>query len=134
MDFIKWNEIYSVGISEIDDQHKKLIDIINKLFKGFSEGKADEIIPDIINELINYTEYHFKTEEDLFNKYNLPEKEKHIQSHKQFVEKIKTWKDNINEKELPYELMDYLKNWLVNHIMKEDKQYSSFFEGKDISE
>ena len=134
-DFISWNEIYSLGIEKIDNQHKKLIEIINKLFDSFSEGKAEDIIPEIIKELTEYTQYHFKTEEELFEKYNYPEKESHTGRHNEFINNVKDWKEklNNNNKELPYELMEYLKKWMLQHILKEDKDYGKFFKEKNIT-
>lgn len=134
-EFIKWNNIYSLGTEKIDIQHKKLIDIINKLFNAFSEGNADTIISEILNELTDYTQYHFKTEEEIFEKYNYPEKENHKNSHEEFVQKVTHWKteNSENDTNLPYELMEYLKKWLLEHILKEDKNYSKYFADKKIS-
>ncbi len=131
-EFITWSEIYSVNIEEIDKQHKQLIDIINKLFNAFSEGTAEAIIPEIIEELTDYTQSHFKTEEELFVKYNYPDTKKHKDEHSEFINKVEIWTKNYNNNlsNIPYELMDYLKKWLLQHILKEDKAYSKFLNEK----
>ncbi len=134
-EFIKWNDnLYSVGFEKIDNQHKKLIAVINKLFNSFSEGKAEEIIQEIIQELTDYTQYHFKTEEDIFEKINYPDKEKHINEHQDFVKQISIWKNKIekDEKDVHYDLLNFLKNWLIKHIQKEDKAYEKFFKQNNI--
>ncbi len=127
-EFITWSDIYSVNIEEIDKQHKQLIDIINKLFNAFSEGKAEKIIPEILKELTDYTNYHFKTEEELFEKYNYPDTKVHKDRHSECVNQIEIWKEKYQKDitNIPYELMDYLKKWLLQHILKEDKSYSKF--------
>ncbi|MCD6556216.1 MAG: hemerythrin [Bacteroidetes bacterium] len=131
---VTWSEIYSVGIKIIDEQHERLIDLINILFNSFSEGNAENIIPEIIKELKEYTEYHFKTEENLFEKYNYPDKENHIQKHKDFIQQVDNWKDKMlhNDENLHYELMNYLKKWLTEHITGDDFKYKLFFKENNI--
>ncbi|KJU82799.1 hemerythrin-like, metal-binding domain protein, partial [Candidatus Magnetobacterium bavaricum] len=65
MPFIVWNDNIGLGIREIDDQHKALIDIINNLFDAMSAKRANEILSGIFKELIDYTRYHFSAEEGL---------------------------------------------------------------------
>ncbi len=135
VDFIKWNDnIYSVGNDVIDNEHKELIQIINKLFNAFSEGKAEDIVPEIIKELSNYTQNHFKTEEDLFETHNYPDKDVHIAKHQDFINQIEIWKNKIKqgEKNIHYELMDFLKTWITEHIQKDDRSYNTYFKEKNI--
>ncbi|NPA69129.1 MAG: hemerythrin family protein [Chlorobi bacterium] len=134
-ELVTWSEIYSVGINKIDNQHKKLIELINKLFASLSEGNAEDIIPDIIKELTEYTQYHFKTEEDLFEEYNFPDKNEHILKHKNFIQQVEKWKDKLiqNDENLHYELMNYLKMWLIEHITGDDFLYKDFFKKNNIT-
>jgi len=131
---IKWDKSYSVGIDLIDDQHQKLINIINKLFGSFSEGKADELIPIVLNELTEYTVYHFNTEEKLFNKFNYPDKENHISAHNNFVKQVKEWKIKLksNDESIHYECINFLKTWLLEHIKGDDVLYSEYFSNNNI--
>ncbi|MCF6365328.1 MAG: bacteriohemerythrin [Bacteroidales bacterium] len=131
---IKWDKSYSLGIDLIDKQHKKLTDIINKLFSSFSEGKAEELIPTVINELTEYTIYHFKTEEELFDKYNYPGKENHVSGHNSFIEQVNNWKIKLknNDENVHYECISYLKSWLIEHIQGSDVSYSNFFKENNI--
>ena len=131
---INWDQSYSVGIDIIDKQHKKLVDIINVLFNSFSDGKAERIVTDVINKLVEYTEYHFKIEEDLFEEYDYPEKEEHILKHNQFVDQIIEWKNKLStgDKNIHYDLLNYLKTWLLEHIKGEDTLYSQYFKENNI--
>ncbi len=131
---ITWDLSYSVGIDKIDNQHKKLVEIINVLFESFSNGKAERIVSDVIHELVEYTEYHFKIEEDLFTEHNYPDKEDHILKHKQFVDQVIEWKTKLSEGDnnVHYELINYLKTWLLEHIKGDDVSYSQYFKENNI--
>lgn len=126
--FINWNTTYSVGNTEMDNQHKKLIDIINKLFDSFKEGNAQKISSEILEEMIEYANFHLNSEEKLLYKYDYPEKENHEALHNEFREKTEELKSIIssNSEDAHYKLMDYLKKWWTNHILVEDMKYSKF--------
>ena len=70
---IEWSEHYSVGYDLFDKQHQQLIEMINNLYSSFLSGEAQEKASKIVDEMINYTDYHFKSEEKYFDKYNYPE-------------------------------------------------------------
>jgi len=133
---IEWSQLYSVGYADIDEQHNKLIDLINVMFFAFSEGNAEEKINDIVNELINYTQYHFDLEEKYFYKYKYPETEEHIEQHKSFVDAISKFKASLKEKKgnTHYEVFEYIKKWLVDHILVADMKYSKFYKNLKITE
>ena len=129
---INWNDSYSVGNAEMDEQHKKLIEIINKLFKSFKEGNAQDILSEILNEMIDYSNYHLNSEEKLLFKHDYPEKDNHEAIHQEFRDKIDELKLIIQKKDegAHYKLIEYLKNWWTNHILIEDMKYSDFFANK----
>ncbi len=132
-EFIRWNDLYSLGIEKIDNQHKKLIEIINKIFDFLSEEKAEVIIPEIIKELKDYTQYHFKTEEDLFEQYDYPDTEDHRLKHQEFIDMIGKWSNEIkNNKNILYEMMNFLRKWLLEHILHDDRAYGKFFKDNNI--
>ncbi len=125
---INWNDSYSVGNTEMDEQHKKLIAIINKLFKSFKEGNAQEILHDILQEMIDYANFHLNSEEKLMFKYNYPQKEEHEKLHQSFRDKTSELKNLLNSssKDAHYKMIEYLKTWWTNHILVEDMKYSDF--------
>lgn len=129
---INWNDSYSVGNAEMDEQHKKIIDIINKLFISFKEGKAESILNDIINEMIEYANFHLNSEEKLLYKYDYPQKEEHEKKHQSFRDKIIVFKNALNtgSKDTHYQIIEYLKNWWSNHILIEDMKYANFLSNK----
>ena len=131
---INWEEKYSVGFEEIDTQHKNLVEMINELHNSFTQGKADELAKDIIDEMIKYTDYHFKTEEKYFKKHNYSEIKKHMEQHKGFVAQVTSFqKDFIARKvTITYDLMNFLRDWLLNHIQVSDKKFGLEFQKRNI--
>ncbi len=134
MQLIKWDDNFSVKVKEIDEQHKKLVEMINALHDAMSEGKSKEILSDIIQKMIEYTDFHFKTEEKYFDKFDYPDSKKHKAEHINFVQKVTEFHDGYKSGKvfLSIEVMDFLKNWLHSHITGSDKNYTSFFNSKGL--
>ncbi len=125
MELYEWKESYSVEIKSIDDDHKGIFRIINKLFDSISHGKANDILDETLHQLIDYTKTHFKREELYFTTTNYPETLEHKLQHEMFVDKISSLKKDFENgnKEKSLELIRYLSDWLINHILISDKRY-----------
>jgi hemerythrin-like metal-binding protein len=123
-----------LGVSIIDQQHKQLVSIVNELFKEIKGGKANQALIDIFSRLVEYTASHFATEEKIFADTNYPETEEHIKHHKKLVESaLKLQADfKAGNSVVGREVMDFLKDWLTNHILKTDKKYVAHFKQFDI--
>ena len=132
MGFMEWNEKFITGVKEADEQHKKLVGLINQLYDAMREGKGKEVIDAIIDELVRYADYHFKTEETLMSKYGYPELESHKREHELFVQKVQEFveKKKKGALTLTMDVMNFLKNWLTNHILGTDKKYGPFLTSK----
>ena len=126
MDIIKWTEEYSVGIREIDNQHKGLVIIINELFTLMTKGKAKDNLNEIFEHLTDYTKKHFLAEETMLFKYAYPEFEQHRVEHSKFIENLNKLKSDFNNGKITIslEILNFLKDWLLNHIKLSDKKYS----------
>jgi hemerythrin-like metal-binding protein/PAS domain S-box-containing protein len=123
-----WRDEFSVKISSIDDQHKELFNLIGKLAKATRGNEESELVNLVLTELVRYAEFHFKYEEDLFQKYNYPEAENHTKIHSYFKDSVENFK-KVAESErqhLPTKIINFLYKWLTVHILKEDMAYSSF--------
>ncbi|NLD38667.1 MAG: hemerythrin family protein [Desulfatiglans sp.] len=129
MPLINWEESLSVKVSEIDNQHKKLVGLINTLHDAMKERKANEALGGIIDELVNYALNHFQTEERYFDKFGYLKATAHKKEHKDFINRVAAFKDDFarNRIMLSMEIMEFLKGWLINHIKKVDMAYSDFF-------
>ena len=135
MALLNWSESYSVGIREIDSQHKKLIDLINSLHEGMKTGKGKELLGGILNELAAYTVYHFGFEEKLFAEFGYPETIIHKRQHSDLVAQVKKFIKSYNNGGgvITIEIMNFLRDWLSQHIVGADKKYSVFLNSKGIS-
>lgn len=134
MAFIDWKYSFSVNIEKLDSQHKDLIGCINQLFDAMKEGRGKNILGDIISSLIHYTETHFRTEEAYFEQYGYPATESHKAEHAAFVKKVTEFKSELDSGKaiLSNDVLQFLKNWLQNHIIGSDKLYSKFLNEKGL--
>jgi hemerythrin len=129
MEPILWMEEFSVGVSKMDRQHKKLIGMLNRLINEPGAQTHSETISDLLSGMISYAREHFRDEEALMAEYGYPFKEHQMEQHKEFV--VKTV-DFCSAVELgvdivPQVMLDYLKDWLVHHILQQDMRYKQFF-------
>ncbi len=126
---IEWNEKYSVGISMIDEEHKKFIDIINKAIVTKEHNDNPEEIREVLHEMIKYALNHFATEEINMIKFNFPEYQSHRNEHLDFTDKTIAIINKVikGDKIAANQILEYLKQWLVNHIQGTDKKYISCF-------
>ncbi len=130
MAFINWNDTYSVQIEEIDNQHKKLIALINELFDSMQKGQSNKIIERILDDLVDYTVFHFKNEETYFDRFNYEDTEEHKEKHKRLVNKVLKVKSDFESGKMSVssDLLKFLKRWLFEHILETDKKYVDCFQ------
>jgi hemerythrin len=126
---ITWDDKYSVGISSIDEEHKKFIDIINKIINAKQRTDNLKEITEILNKMNNYVLTHFANEETYMIKCNYPEYEDHRKEHQDFSIKTMAFLDSVTKGDfqLACEILEHLKNWLVNHIQGTDRKYINCF-------
>src|SRR3989338_1239899 len=136
MVWMEWTQEYSVKIAGIDDQHKKLIEIINEVHESLStEGSKKEAINKVIGELYDYTKYHFSAEEELMRKFSYPQYINHKSAHDTFIMKVVQFQDEFRQGRilvLSVEVIRFVRDWLFKHILTVDKQYSSFFNQQGV--
>jgi hemerythrin len=131
---LQWDPSLSVGIEEIDNQHKKLVRMICDLHEAMRSGKGKSQVESIIKELANYTVEHFGYEEKLLEQYKYPGFLNHHKEHEKFVNQVVAFGNDFRENRaaLTTEIMDFLKNWLVGHIKGIDKKYGPFLNDRGI--
>ena len=130
---IIWNESFSVGIPLLDSQHMELIRIINKLIDSKDVKVDSEAISETLLNMTNYAMFHFKTEEEYLKEHGYPEFESHKKEHTGFRKQtIAFCTDTMANKDtIPDEILNFLKDWLVHHILVSDMKYKEFFEAKE---
>jgi hemerythrin-like metal-binding protein len=137
MSLIPWKSEFELGIEEIDEQHKKVLAIINKLYDLFNEKKLDDqvAIDSIIKELADYAIYHFQTEENYFKIYGYEQAQGHIEVHNQYRAKIEDWRKRYDENKDPaifFEISNFLQDWWTWHINNTDRAYVPFMKANGV--
>jgi hemerythrin len=127
---LKWESIYSVNVEELDEQHKKMFEIINRVFGLGEDSIKSKKSLEIIKELKEYGDYHLSTEEKYFKKFNYPEADSHVAQHDNYRKIILEIEKNLQGpgvKKAFKELKDFLRDWWLGHIQGADQEYSEFF-------
>ena len=130
MPLVTWYKKYSVKNEELDNQHKKLFDVFNRLYDCCLKAENNDCIYPVIDELIEYTEYHFTAEERYMLENGYKGIEEHKQLHRYFTDKIMKTQQVEDKNDYIYkrELIIFLGNWILKHITVEDKKYANAIE------
>jgi len=132
--YVEWKDEYSVGIDSIDQQHKKLLNLINQLQTAVHHSTGEEFEREALDALVDYTRTHFSYEEGLMEDNGYPDFEPHKEQHKAMVKEVeKVLAEYQQDQDTAMaNAVEYLKNWLINHINGTDKQYSKFLIDKGV--
>ena len=127
--FIEWSDDdLSVGIEEIDAQHKILVGLVNRMHQAIHERHGSDVVKGILAELADYTRIHFAVEESLMRIFGYPGYEEHKEMHEELLQNVHELQEKVESGKtaIGFELMHFLRNWLTKHIMDEDMQYSGY--------
>jgi hemerythrin len=131
MPLITWEEDFSVGVKEIDQQHQKMIEILNNLYNLVSANDfSDQKIGEILKELVDYADYHFSTEEKYFKQFEYEKTVEHIQIHDDYRKRVAEMKEQYESGQHNNILSDlsvFLNSWWIWHINNTDKDYTQSF-------
>ncbi len=134
--FMNWNINLATNVEEIDSQHKKYFDILNKLYDLSKQEKNDrQFVGKILYELVEYTKFHFETEERYMKKYKYEDIERHKKEHYKYKGKVAeiARKYLKNEEEIDKELFEYCKKWFYNHIKEIDQDLGKYLKKNGVS-
>ncbi|MDA8163495.1 MAG: bacteriohemerythrin [Desulfobacteraceae bacterium] len=134
MALLAWKEEYSVKIREIDEQHKKLVALINELNDAMSQGQAKAALENILGRLVSYAATHFANEERLMQTHGYPGFPEHKEKHEKMTAKVLSLQQEYRQGKmsLSIDVMSFLKNWLDKHILGTDMAYSGFLISKGV--
>jgi len=134
MALVQWNDTLSVRIGLLDEQHKGLVQLINALHDAMKSGKGKTVIEEVLQSLVTYTRSHFTTEEHLMEKHAYPGLRMHAVEHGKLTDTVlKFQRDYHTGKQvLTLDVLQFLKEWLVQHIQGTDMQYSAYLKSKGV--
>ncbi|MDY0108243.1 MAG: bacteriohemerythrin [Giesbergeria sp.] len=125
---VTWQNGYALGLVEIDEQHKMLFDIMNRIWESIVRNDDATAIGSTLEDLERYTILHFTEEETFMRSIRYPNFDAHVALHRHFVQRIADEKAKAQRGErISLELLHFLRDWLVNHILVEDKRYVTQF-------
>lgn len=133
---IEWGDNLKIGLNTIDKEHEKLVGLINDLYDGFQYGKGKDVVGRVLDELIDYTVYHFGHEEKIFADSHYPDTLNHKKEHEAFVKKVRDVREKFMNNQaggMSQEIMAFLKSWLTNHILGTDKKYVPHLKSRGIT-
>lgn len=133
--YVEWKDEYSVGIKSIDDDHRKLLNLINNFQTAVHYRTDKSFEKESLDEVIAYTKYHFDREENMMREAGYPDIEAHKTIHRAMIAKIESFLVDYDKRghEALEDVALYLKDWLVNHINGTDQEYSALFKEKGLN-
>ncbi len=133
MALIEWSDELSVGIDEIDDQHKVLVGLVNSMDEAIHSHEGKTASAEILNQLVEYTRIHFATEESLMRIFDYPDYDEHKAQHETLLQEAGDLQKKVAAgAAISFQLLHFLKMWLTQHILDSDKQYTKHFVGHGI--
>lgn len=134
MEFLKWDDKYSVKVGMIDDQHKQLFQIINEFYNNTDKKASNEEIGVVLNKLYQYAIMHFNTEEFYLRQYGLNLFDEHKREHDAFVKEVQNMVEKHREGKLvmSFTVMNFIKKWVTNHVLGTDMKYTVIFNKNGI--
>jgi len=125
---IEWSEQLLVGDTLIDEEHKGLLKIYNKLVDAFEKKEQKDKIVEVLTELTNYSLKHFKDEEEWMTRIDYPDFEEHQREHKDFIYRIAMFNLSFNreDEDMILQVSSFLRKWIVNHLVVTDKKIAEY--------
>lgn len=128
MEHISWDSEFEIGHKEIDDQHKKLVCLLNNIIEDCNRNNSSKLIADTLEQMLEYSLVHFKTEEKLLQDVGIPNFYEHKREHLQFIKKISelSFSSIENTYTIADEITVHLKKWLIEHILTSDMELKDY--------
>jgi len=129
-----WRDDFSVQVAQMDTHHKKLVEIANSIMEMLRTESDRGSLLKAVDALADYARYHCSAEEALLQRYDYPDIQSHKQGHIQLIKQVSNYKDGILAGNMPREgdFKKFLGEWVIIHILHEDKKYGEFLNAKGI--
>ncbi len=135
MPLMEWKDQYSVNIKEMDEQHKKLVEIINKHSIAVKSKEEREVLKNTIEGLLDYIEVHFNREEELMMQHDFSEYNAHKEEHSYLTQEVLNLYMRFmkGDEDTAFMVVSLMNHWLFNHICNEDKKYGEYLNSKGVT-
>lgn len=123
-----WKTDFSVGIKEMDDQHRGFFDILNKLGEAAGGNKGMEVVGPVLLQLSEYSRHHFSEEENWLKIIGYPGLQYQKKQHEFFISQVTDLQERYTggDGNIPMSTLEFLRDWLLSHILDTDKKYGTF--------
>lgn len=132
--FLHWDDAYSTGIEAIDNDHRRLLNLVNQFQTAIHYPTGETFEREALDALVDYTKTHFAREEALMEQYDYPDYAAHKQEHQRMIAKVEELMARYSKAPARTleEALLFLKKWLIEHIGGTDQQYAGFFRSKGV--
>lgn len=122
---------YSVNIKELDQQHQKLMGLIDCLHNAKQNNNEQNLLGKVLDDLVDYTKYHFKKEETLMEQHEYPDYSDHKSKHDNLVQQASSMQKMyyLGSTDITTDIAILLNDWIAEHILVEDKKYAPYING-----
>jgi hemerythrin-like metal-binding protein len=127
-----WDQNYNTGVDVIDNDHRKLVELINDLYEAMQDGTGGALLLPIFSALKHYTESHFSREESLMIQHSIPGLDEHCREHQIMVDKLENLEKRHRKGEaaISIQTLKFLRDWLTNHICVVDQNMAGQIQNK----
>lgn len=134
--FVSWNASFSVAVPTFDQHHQRLFGLISKLYDAMNSGAGKSVLTEVFDELLSYTDYHFNAEERAFEHFKYPDCAVHRGFHQELIKQATRLRADLEAGKalVTVEVMEFLRDWVTNHIKRCDKLYSPFFRNTEVEQ
>jgi hemerythrin len=134
MILIEWDSSLILGVKQIDEHHEHLVSILNECYRTLMRHNQEQELQVVIDELRDYTHYHFETERKLMDDLGYAAANSHLAAHEKFTSSILEFQDRLQSGEslVAMDVLMFLKEWLVDHIQKTDRVFTTFLKQKGV--
>ena len=131
----QWSDEFSVNIEEVDEQHRTLVGLVNDLHVAIREHRGKTASRKVLDRLAEYTRTHFMLEESLMRLTRYPGFDVHRQQHEDLIAQVQSLQYKLHHENaaITFELLNFLRKWLIQHILESDKRFGAFFQKTEFS-
>lgn len=126
---MQWSDAFNTGVPDIDEQHKKLVALLNTLKQAIVDRRGSQVCTEILDELVAYTQVHFRFEEDLMQASGYSLYDSHKKLHEELLAQVLAYRQKLlsESASISFDLLRFLQTWLTKHISESDKRFGNYF-------